>query len=69
MFSRGESKTDNRFLDCLVSTMFETIAPNEEKEVQYHKAFQSGFVMSAASASYQVEGAWNENSKLLYINK
>lgn len=45
------------------------MAPNEEKEAQYHKSFPSGFVIGAASASYQVEGAWNKNSKLLYTNK
>lgn len=48
---------------------FETMAPNVAKEAQYKKEFPAGFIIGAASASYQVEGAWNENRKLAQANK
>lgn len=39
------------------------MAPNVDEETQYQKTFPAGFIIGTASASYQVEGAWNENNK------
>ena len=43
------------------------MAPNEEKQAQCQREFPTGFIIGAASASYQVEGAWNENGKSAYV--
>ena len=40
-------------------------APNEERDTTKGGAFPEGFIWCAATASFQIEGAWNQGSLIL----
>ena len=41
-------------------------APNEERDTTKGGAFPEGFIWCAATASFQIEGAWDEGFKLFF---